>query len=84
MVLDFSPSRPDAAPATDRCPRCGGGFHCGVNDAAPCACTTIKLDKETLAQLRSRYSACLCMGCLAELAAEADTALADGTRALPP
>ena len=75
---------PDAAPATDRCPRCGGGFHCGVNDAAPCACTTIRLDKETLAQLRSCYSDCLCMGCLAELAAEAADALADRSSAARP
>jgi hypothetical protein len=54
---------------TDACPRCGAGFHCGVNDAAPCACSTIELDAPTLADLRGRYSVCLCMSCLAELAA---------------
>ena len=59
---------PDLAAATDRCPRCGGGFHCGVNDAGPCACTTIKLEKETLARLRERYGGCLCLRCLAEMA----------------
>ena len=53
----------------DTCPRCGGGFHCGVNDAAPCACTTITLDATTLLELRARYMACLCMSCLVELAA---------------
>ena len=53
--------------ATDLCPRCGGGFHCGVNDAAPCACTTVTLDARTLADLRERYTSCLCLRCLAEL-----------------
>ena len=53
---------------TDTCPRCGGAFHCGANDAAPCACTTIRLDAATLAGLRERYTACLCLRCLAELA----------------
>ena len=32
-------SEPTPPDASDRCPRCGGGFHCGMNDAAPCACT---------------------------------------------
>jgi len=54
---------------SDTCPRCGASFHCGANDAAPCACSTVKLDAATLADLRARYSACLCMGCLDELAA---------------
>ncbi|MEP7297841.1 MAG: cysteine-rich CWC family protein [Burkholderiales bacterium] len=53
----------------DTCPRCGGGFHCGSNDAAPCACTTITLDAQTLAELRARYPTCLCMTCLVELSA---------------
>lgn len=60
---------PLAAPpaATDRCPRCGGGFHCGMADAGPCACTTVILDAATLAALRERYSGCLCQRCLLEL-----------------
>ena len=52
---------------TDRCPRCGGAFRCGVNDPEPCACTTVALDAKTLAELRQRYTACLCLRCLAEL-----------------
>jgi|APLow6443716910_1056828.scaffolds.fasta_scaffold201146_2 hypothetical protein len=55
--------------AADRCPRCGGAFHCGMNDAAPCPCTGIVLDAATLAQLRQRYSGCLCLACLHSLAA---------------
>ena len=55
---------------TDACPRCGGGFHCGVNDDARCACTTITLSAELLADLRARYPTCLCLNCLAELTAD--------------
>ena len=57
--------------AESRCERCGGAFHCGVNDAEPCACTRIALDAATLAQLRVAYEGCLCLRCLAELAAGA-------------
>lgn len=56
------------AAANSRCPRCGGEFRCGVDDTTPCACTTIRLEAALLAQLRSRYGSCLCMGCLSELA----------------
>jgi hypothetical protein len=55
---------------SDVCPRCGRGFHCGVSDAAPCACTTVSLNAATLAELRRRYTRCLCMACLAQLAAK--------------
>jgi hypothetical protein len=51
-----------------RCPRCGGAFHCGAHDAAPCACTTVKLDAATLAALRQHYQGCLCLDCLRMLA----------------
>jgi len=57
---------------SDRCPRCGGGFHCGVNDAGPCACSTLKLSDSTLAALRQRYDSCLCLRCLQAVAAGAD------------
>ena len=56
-------------PAIDRCPRCGGGFHCGAADAAPCACSTLTLSAALQADLRLRYSGCLCLRCLRELAA---------------
>ena len=56
-------------PAPDTCPRCGGGFHCGVNDTTPCACTGLKLDAGLLLELRGRYAGCLCLRCLAELQA---------------
>jgi len=60
----------DVAPpvAQVRCPRCGGAFHCGANDAQPCACTTIALDAATLAALRERHLGCLCLRCLAQIA----------------
>jgi hypothetical protein len=53
---------------TERCPRCGGGFHCGIDDAGPCACTGITLDAALQQQLRERYSGCLCLRCLQALA----------------
>ncbi len=59
---------------TDTCPRCGGPFHCGMNDATPCPCSTLKLSPELLAALRQRYVGCLCTRCLAELAARPEEA----------
>jgi hypothetical protein len=64
-------------PDDDTCPRCGGAFHCGANDPAPCACTTIKLDATTLARLRERYGGCLCLACLAALARSDASARSD-------
>ena len=59
----------------DRCPRCGGGFHFGVNDDAPCPCTSVTLDAVTQAALRARYDGCLCLRCLRCLQVLRDTAL---------
>ena len=56
------------APAASTCPRCGGAFHCGVNDTEPCACCTLKLDAATLTALRAQYHGCLCLACLRTLA----------------
>jgi len=53
--------------ADSRCPRCGGAFHCGINDLEPCACTTLWLDDVTLNDLRQRYDGCLCLACLREV-----------------
>lgn len=57
----------------DRCPRCGGGFHCGVNDDAPCPCAALQLDEAALADLRLRYDGCLCLACLREVGAAHQT-----------
>jgi len=59
-----------AAPAADRCARCGAAFHCGMNDAAPCPCSSVTLDAALQQRLRERYSGCLCLPCLQSLAAE--------------
>lgn len=52
------------------CPRCGGPFACGVgaDRATRCFCAGIPLAPERLAELRARYSDCLCAGCLQALA----------------
>ncbi|MBL8316971.1 MAG: cysteine-rich CWC family protein [Burkholderiaceae bacterium] len=39
-----------------------------MHDAAPCACTTVRVSAEQLRVLRSAFSACLCVPCLRELA----------------
>jgi hypothetical protein len=67
---------PKLPAAADRCPRCGSSFHCGAHDAAPCACSTIKLTPELLAELRQRYNSCLCLACLADVAAGGPMVLA--------
>jgi hypothetical protein len=59
-----------AAESNAACARCGGAFHCGAADPAPCACTGLKLDAELLAALRQRHTGCLCLDCLRELAAQ--------------
>jgi hypothetical protein len=52
-----------------RCPRCGASFHCGANDTVPCVCNTLRLDAVALVDLRARYTGCLCLACLREIAA---------------
>ena len=59
-----------AEPDTDInsvCPRCGGAFHCGLNDSVACACGTVKLDEATLQGLRKRFSSCICLDCLRQV-----------------
>ena len=64
--------------AKDRCPRCGGSFHCGAGGAGACACTGLALNAATLAELRQRYATCLCLRCLRELAATSVSTTAIG------
>ncbi len=51
-----------------RCPRCGGGFHCGASESR-CDCFELKLSPTLRAELAQRYRGCLCLACLRELAA---------------
>lgn len=69
----------NVATAADTCPRCGGGFICGVGGPGPCDCYSLTLSPALLAQLRRDYTQCLCLNCLRELvqadeAAQKDTA----------
>ncbi len=52
----------------DTCPRCQGPFVCGVAGPDPCVCTNLTLSPDTQAELRKRYTGCLCLNCLRELA----------------
>jgi len=56
---------PDLVPAT--CPRCGESFGCGAASEKPCVCTRIRLTDTLRAELRERYSGCLCPRCLVAL-----------------
>jgi hypothetical protein len=56
-----------ALPDNARCPRCGGDFRCGVNDGH-CACFGLQLGEALRQRIADRYSDCLCVRCLAELA----------------
>ena len=67
------------AAAADRCPRCGGGFACGMNGSGPCPCTTVTLSPALLADLRQRYAGCLCLSCLRELV-PGETAIGEPAR----
>lgn len=54
-----------------RCPRCGGGFECGVN-AGHCDCFGIRLTDALRAELAAHYpDRCLCMRCLRDVMASA-------------
>jgi hypothetical protein len=72
------PALPD-----DRCPRCGASFHCGMGDAAPCACAGVVLDAAAQAGLRERYVGCLCLDCLRTLAAGAQATASHPTHPPP-
>lgn len=65
---DTDHEAPRGAPDDARCPRCGRAFHCGIDDDAPCPCTTLRVSAAALRELRTRYSGCLCFACLQELA----------------
>jgi hypothetical protein len=49
------------------CAACEKPFTCGAK-LSGCWCAEIELNDETRAQLRSRYSDCLCRECLEKLA----------------
>ena len=52
-----------------RCPRCGGSFHCGRQDAR-CDCAQVHLDDATRAALQRQFEGCLCVACLRAMQAE--------------
>ena len=50
-----------------KCSRCGVPFNC--KQEAGCWCAAMHLDPAVLAELRTRFSDCLCEACLRKLAA---------------
>ena len=51
------------------CERCGKKFKCAADRAKVCWCSTFRLSKATLAEIKSQYRDCLCRECVAEYAA---------------
>lgn len=49
------------------CAACGGEFVCGAS-LVGCWCTEVKLSDAVRAELRTRYSRCLCRACLERFA----------------
>ena len=66
----------DAGWRATTCPRCGAAFACGAgaDRATPCFCVSYALGAERLAQLRAKWSDCLCADCLAALANDPEQA----------
>ena len=64
----------------DRCPRCGGAFHCGARDPGPCACTSLQLTPALLLAMRARWAHCLCLACLQALSEGAPLELGTSPR----
>jgi hypothetical protein len=71
-----------SATAADRCPRCGGAFHCGAAGPGPCACAGIELGTALQVRLREQFTGCLCLACLQALARSGEV-LAPGEPAAP-
>jgi len=49
------------------CEACGQPFHCGAS-LAGCWCSEVKVSDEVRAELRKKYTHCLCRACLEQFA----------------
>jgi Cysteine-rich CWC len=70
--LNFGePKEPSAGNGTEQknCPVCGARFGCMATQET-CWCAEVKLGSKATADLRARFSDCLCPRCLALAAAE--------------
>lgn len=61
----------------ETCPACGRRFACGVS-LRGCWCSEIKLTDAVRAELKRRYTGCLCRSCLERVAEKANRPAADG------
>lgn len=52
------------------CPACGESFACEISLATGCWCGEIKLSEVARAELRSKYTGCLCRACLEQAAVQ--------------
>ncbi len=52
------------------CPKCNQSFECCADDISKCHCISVKIDTDTIAQLKDEFDDCLCGKCLQELASK--------------
>ncbi|WP_409993952.1 MULTISPECIES: cysteine-rich CWC family protein [Roseateles] len=64
-------------PLEDRCPRCGGSFHCAAAEGF-CDCFELQLSAPLRQALAAQYSSCLCINCLKQLQSQTPTQLGAG------
>jgi hypothetical protein len=71
-MTNSKPNRnvPTQPPRQKICEACGIQFPC-FSSGGPCWCEDVKVGRETLAEVRSRYNDCLCPKCLAAAASAA-------------
>jgi len=62
----------EAIAPNEACPTCGERFACGAS-LRGCWCAEVKLTDAVRADLRARYSGCLCRTCLERFAANTNT-----------
>jgi ribosomal protein L34E len=62
---------PTAIAPNPTCPACGQGFACGMS-LRGCWCSEIQLADVVRAELKRRYTGCLCRACLERVAEKAN------------
>lgn len=63
-LLSILGSRLPVLRKTQDCEGCGQSFACEISLGRGCWCMNVKLCEGTRQELRAKYKACLCRGCL--------------------
>jgi len=68
----------DAIAPNEKCPACGERFACAAS-LRGCWCAEVKLTDAVRAELRARYSGCLCRTCLQKYASSSAASLGENS-----